>query len=241
MLEQQLEAGVETGEAQYPPSVAIRVRAYPEAKPLLRGWLHAIAACVTALLIVLLIRQTWQNWPRLLALLIFAASTFELFSVSAIFHIKTWSTARYYQMRTLDHSSIFVAIAGSYTPLGLALLDGWLRVLLLGAVWVLAVSGIVIKSYCPHMSRRLSTSLYVGLGCVVVLALPAFWTRLPGKAVGLLLLGCLVYSIGALVYGWRWPNPVPRVFGFHELFHLLVIAGSVAMALVIWIWVAPLL
>ncbi|MGO8946398.1 MAG: PAQR family membrane homeostasis protein TrhA [Ktedonobacterales bacterium] len=237
MLQQELEAG----EAQFSPSLTLPTHARPEAKPLLRGWLHAAAACVTALLILLLSVHTWQQWPRLLPLLIFAVSTLELYTVSAVFHIWTWRTPRYHFMRTLDHSSIFVAIAGSYTPLGLALLVGWLRVLLLGTVWLLVVIGILVKSFHRHMSRTLSTSLYVGLGWVVVLALPAFWTRLPGQALVLLGLGGLCYTAGALVYSWRWPNPSPRVFGFHELFHLLVVGGSAAMALVIWFWIAPLL
>lgn len=237
MLQQELEAG----EVQFSPTLTLPIHALPEAKPLLRGWLHAAAACVTALFIVLLSWHTWQRWPQLLPLLVFALSTLELYTVSAIFHIWTWRTPRYYLMRTLDHSSIFVAIAGSYTPLGLALLGGWLRVLLLGAVWLLAVAGILVKSYHRHMSRALSTGLYVGLGWVVVLALPAFWTQLPVPALGFLGLSGLCYTTGALVYGWRWPDLDPHVFGFHELFHLLVIAGSAAMAVVIWFWIAPLL
>lgn len=237
MLDQQ----VETGAVGYAPSLSLPVYPHGDSKPLLRGWLHAAAACVAALLIVVIIRQTWGHAPRTLALLIFAGSSFELYSVSAIFHIWPWRAPRYYLLRTLDHCSIFVAIAGSYTPLGLALLDGWLRTLLLSAVWLLAVFGILVKMFHPHMSRWLSTSLYVGLGWVVALALPAFWTRLPGTAVALLALGGLFYTIGAMVYAWRQPDPFPRVFGFHELFHLLVIAGAVAIGAVICLWIAPLL
>jgi hemolysin III len=108
-------------------------------------------------------------------------------------------------------------------------------------VWLLAVAGILLKTWLAHMSRGFSTGLYVGLGWVVVLALPAFWTRLPLPAVGLLALGGSFYTAGALVYGWRRPNPFPSVFGFHELFHLLVICGSAAIGLVIWGWITPLL
>jgi hemolysin III len=165
----------------------------------------------------------------------------ELYSVSALFHIWTWSTRRYRFMRILDHESIFVAIAGSYTPLGIALLGGPGRILLLGSVWLLTAAGIVLKARLSHMSRGLSTGLYLGLGWAVVLALPAFWTRLPLPASGLLAAGGVLYTAGALVYGWRRPDPFPHVFGFHELFHLLVIGGSAAIALVIWGWIAPLL
>jgi hemolysin III len=165
----------------------------------------------------------------------------ELYSVSALFHIWTWSARRYWFMRTLDHDSIFVAIAGSYTPMGIALLGGPARVLLLGLVWLLTAAGILLKARLAHMSRGLSTGLYLGLGWAVVLALPAFWTRLPLPASGLLAVGGALYTTGALVYGWRRPDPFPDVFGFHELFHLLVIGGSAAIALVIWGWIAPLL
>jgi hemolysin III len=213
----------------------------PRAKPLLRGWLHAAAAVVCAPLLATLIWRGGTDWTRLAPLLLFGASMLELYSVSALFHIWTWSARRYRFMRTLDHDSIFVAIAGSYTPLGIALLGGPARVLLLGAVWLLTVSGILLKARLAHMSRGLSTGLYLGLGWAVVLALPAFWTRLPPPASGLLAVGGALYTAGALVYGWRRPDPFPDVFGFHELFHVLVIGGSAAIALVIWGWIAPML
>jgi hemolysin III len=158
-----------------------------------------------------------------------------------VFHIWTWSARRYRLVRTLDHDSIFVAIAGSYTPLGLALLTGPARALLLGSVWLLAAAGVLLKTRLAHMSRGFSTGLYVGLGWVVVLALPALWTRLPLPAIGLLALSGSFYTAGALVYGSRRPNLFPSIFGFHELFHLLVIGGSAAIALVIWWWITPLL
>jgi hemolysin III len=213
----------------------------PRAKPLLRGWLHAAAAVICAPLLAALIWRSWADWNRLMPLLLFGASMLELYSVSALFHIWTWSARRYQLMRILDHESIFVAIAGSYTPLGIALLGGTARILLLGSVWLLTAASILLKARLAHMSRGLSTGLYLGLGWVVVLALPAFWTRLPLPASGLLALGGVLYTTGALVYGWRRPDPFPDVFGFHELFHLLVIGGSAVIGLVIWGWIAPLL
>jgi hemolysin III len=174
--------------------------------------------------------------PRLLSTLIFGVSMIVLYATSAIFHLGAWRAPRYRLLRALDHANIFVAIAGTYTPLCISILDGWLRALMLCLIWLLAAIGIGLKLAKPRMSRGLSNSLYIGMGWVAALPLQAFWARLPLQAMQLLVLGGTLYTVGAVVYGWRWPDPWPRVFGFHEVFHLFVIGGSVATALVIWGW-----
>lgn len=230
MLQQEIESR-KSPDAASPAVLATQV------KPLLRGWSHAIAAVGAVVLTTLLCWRSRGDLPRLLSLLIFGACMTELYTVSAIYHIGSWRMPRFRLLRLVDHTSIFVAIAGTYTPLCFIVLSGWMRVALLAVVWLLALTGICFKVGMPHMSRWLSTALYVGMGWVAVLALPAFWAVLSPQAVALLALGGLLYTAGAAVFGWKWPDPFPHYFGFHEIFHLFVIGGSAAIALVIWNWV----
>jgi hemolysin III len=211
-------------------------------KPLLRGWFHAAAAVASVALTLALCLLTYQNIPRLISMLIFGLSMVELYSVSATYHIGTghWSSNVARRLRALDHANIFVLIAGTYTPLCLALLTGWLQPGILVLIWALALTGVSLASLTLRAPRWVRSVLYVGMGWVSLVALPAFLERLPWPAVGLLLLGGALYSIGALIYALKWPNPFPRVLGFHEVFHLFVIAGSVSFAAVITVWATTL-
>ena len=210
-------------------------------KPLLRGWFHAGAALAAIIITSILCWLSRSDGARLLSMLIFGLSMVEMYTVSAIYHIKMWSPARRRVWRAVDHANIFVLIAGTYTPLCFNVLDGWVRVVLLITIWLLAVLGVgfAILSLKYATPRWLNASLYVIMGWVVVLALPAFLAVLPWTAIAILLLGGVFYTIGAIFYALRRPNPWPRVFGYHEIFHLLVIAGSVAFVACVWIWALP--
>ncbi len=172
-------------------------------------------------------------------MLIFGLSMIELYTVSATYHIGRWPERTRRVLRSLDHANIFVLIAGTYTPLCFNILDGWLRITILSIIWFLAVLGVAFSVLTLRLPRWVGASLYIGMGWVVVLALPAFLAVLPWIAVGTLVLGGVLYTIGAIVYARRWPNPFPRILGFHEIFHLFVIMGSVAFAACIWIWALP--
>lgn len=210
-------------------------------KPLLRGWFHAGAAVAAIIVTGILCWLSRSDGPRLLSMLIFGLSMVEMYTVSAIYHIKTWDPARRRIWRAVDHANIFVLIAGTYTPLCFNVLDGWVRVTLLVTIWVLAILGVgfAIFSLKYAAPRWLNASLYVLMGWVVVLALPAFLAVLPWTAIATLLLGGVFYTIGAIFYALKRPNPWPRVFGYHETFHLLVIAGSVAFVVCVWVWALP--
>jgi hemolysin III len=211
------------------------------AKPLLRGWLHAGAALIALGFTAVLGWRSWSDWPRLISLLVFGASMVELYTMSAIYHIGHWRPQVLRRLRALDHANIFVLIAGTYTPLCYNLLDGWLRWVILVSIWTLAVAGVTATSIFPQMPRWVGTSLYISMGWVAVLALPGFWQALPAAALGLLATGGALYTLGAVIYGRKRPNPFPRVFGFHELFHLCTIGAGVIFALVVWFWVVPLI
>jgi len=209
------------------------------AKPLMRGWLHAVAAGVAVAVTILLAVRSIGHLGGMLALVVFGLSMIELYTVSATYHLGNWSTVVHRRLRAVDHANIFVMIAGTYTPLCWIVLSGWLRPALLIAIWVLALVGVGLATLTLRAPRWLVAGLYVGMGWVSVIALPAFARALGLLPTAILVLGGLLYTVGAVVYARKWPNPFPKIFGFHEVFHSFVIAGSAAFTVVIWLWVVP--
>ncbi len=203
-------------------------------KPLLRGWSHALAAAGAVFLTAALCWQIRADLPRLLSMAIYGVALCELYAVSALYHIGSWNKAARRRLRALDHANIFIFIAGTYTPLCLNILSGWLRVALLVVIWLLALAGVGLLFFKRQTPRVAGTALYIGMGWVAVFAMPAFLRALPWQATGALILGGILYTIGGIIYARRWPNPFPRVFGYHELFHLFVIAAGLAFTAVIW-------
>ena len=207
-------------------------------KPRLRGVLHQYAFFVSlgsGTLLVLLAASTRAS----VAVAIYAASVSALFGVSALYHRGTWTTAARRRMRRLDHAMIFLLIAGTYTPVGLLVLHGTLATVVLAVVWGGALGGIVLELIWTEAPRWLGGTVYLALGWVAVAAMPQLFARL-GMAGGLLLVGGgLLYSAGAAVYALRRPDPRPAVFGYHEVFHLLVIAGVTAHFLAISLFALP--
>ncbi|HEV2236435.1 MAG TPA: hemolysin III family protein [Ktedonobacterales bacterium] len=208
-------------------------------KPLLRGWSHALAAVVAVALTIALCWASRGDPPRLVSMLIFGLSMVELYALSATYHILPWPAPIKRVFRSIDHANIFVLIAGTYTPLCFNLLHGWVRVALLATIWSLALIGIGLAVFASRIPRWVNAALYVGMGWVAVLAFPAFAPAVPWAALATLVLGGVLYTIGALIYSLKRPNPFPRVFGFHEVFHLFVIAGSAAFVVAIWAWALP--
>jgi hemolysin III len=207
-------------------------------KPRLRGVFHQYAFFVSlasGTLLVLLATTTRAS----VAAAIYAASVSALFGVSALYHRITWTTTARRRMRRLDHAMIFLLIAGTYTPVGLLVLHGTLATVVLAVVWSGAVAGIVLELAWTSAPRWLGGTVYLALGWVAVVATPQLFARL-GVAGGLLIVaGGLAYTAGAAIYALRRPDPVPAVFGFHEVFHLLVIAGVAAHFLAISLYALP--
>jgi hemolysin III len=142
-------------------------------------------------------------------------------------------------LRAVDHANIFVLIAGTYTPLCVTLLGGWVRVAILVTIWALALTGIGLAVINERLPRWVNASLYVGMGWVALLVLPALWAAMRW-GVALLVLGGALYTVGAVIYARKRPDPFPLTFGYHEVFHLFVIAGSVAFAVAIGVWTLPI-
>ena len=177
---------------------------------------------------------------QLVAFGIFGFSLIALYTASALYHLLPLSPAGVARLRRVDHMSIFVLIAGTYTPFCLLALDGGWRVALLGIVWGLALGGILLKLFWMDAPRWLSVAVYLGIGWVAVIAAPALFRAVPAEGMVWVMAGALIYSAGALIYGLKRPNPMPGVFGFHELWHLFVIAGSACHFWAVLGYVAPL-
>jgi hemolysin III len=195
-------------------------------KPRLRGVWHEWAFFVSVPLGLALV-LTAPSGRAALAAGIYALSVALLFGASALYHRITWASAAARRwMRRVDHSMIFVLIAGTYTPFALLALDGTLATAILIAVWAGAGAGIVMSLLWPEAPKWLLAVVYVALGWVAIAAFPAMLDQLGITAMVMVGLGGALYTAGAVIYATRRPNPVPTVFGYHELFHALVIAAA---------------
>ncbi|GAA2235333.1 hemolysin III family protein [Rarobacter faecitabidus] len=203
-------------------------------KPRLRGWLHAAAAPLALVVGIVLICLT-PTIAGKVASAIFALTSVMLFSTSATYHLGHWSVRTKAVLRRLDHSNIFLLIAGTYTPLAVLLLDRKPMIILLSVIWSGALIGLLARVLWIGAPRWLYVPIYIALGWVAVIYLPAF-ARGGGEAVvWLIIAGGLAYTLGAVVYGLKRPNPLPRWFGFHEIFHLFTLIAFACHATAIMI------
>ena len=196
----------------------------PAVKPLLRGVLHQIAFCVAVIVGTLLVAGA-EGARRQLAAAVFAGSVALCFGASALYHRVTWTPRVRRWMRRVDHAGVYLLIAGTYTPVGLLVLDGNWRVVVLAIVYAGAGTAIALKFAWVDAPKWLAVVLGIALGWVAVVALPQLATRLGASGLTLLAAGGLAYTAGALVYARRRPDPLPNTFGYHELFHALTIVA----------------
>ena len=208
-------------------------------KPRLRGVLHQWGAIVSLPLGVALVIAA-PNGKATLAAAIYALAVTGLLTTSATYHRIDWRRPRARAwMRRLDHSMIFVLIAGTYTPFSLLVLDGSLATAVLIVVWAGALGGIVLNLVWITAPKWLTATVYVALGWVAVIAMPQLADRLGALGVSLLMGGGLLYTAGAIVYAARRPDPAPAVFGYHEIFHALVLAAAAAHFAVVAFYALP--
>jgi hemolysin III len=211
----------------------------PDLKPRLRGVSHQWAFIVSVLLGIGLVIAAPDGESRL-ALAIYAVSVTALFGTSALYHRITWSSAAARRwMRRLDHSMIFFLIAGTYTPFALLALDGTISTVILIVVWAGAVGGVILKLAWIDAPKWLIAGVYIALGWVALAAFPQLYETLGLTATGMVAAGGVLYTLGAVVYAMRRPDPAPAVFGYHEVFHLLVIAAAALQYAVVAFWVLP--
>jgi hemolysin III len=194
-------------------------------RPRLRGVLHQYAFFVSVVLGAVLVMAASGTKERV-STAVFAAAVATMFGVSALYHRVTWPPRARRWMRRLDHAAIYLLIAGTYTPVGLLALSGAWRWTVLPVVWGGALVAIVFKLAWVDAPKWASALIGVALGWVGVVALPQLWDSAGPAGIALLGAGGALYTAGAVVYARRRPDPVPAVFGYHELFHALVIGAA---------------
>jgi len=172
-------------------------------------------------------------------LLLYGLSSIWLFGCSAAYHLVTWSPSRLRLLRTVDHGNIYIVIAATSTAIGGTVLEGGQRLVPLVAVWIFAVVGVAVTVAHIRVPAVARVVLYVLTGLTGILAAPGLIAALPLEAIVAIIVGSVLYIVGGVVYALRRPDPFPRIFGYHEIFHLLVIAGSIVFGTVIWCWVLP--
>ncbi|MGW0434707.1 PAQR family membrane homeostasis protein TrhA [Micromonospora sp. NPDC003197] len=217
-------------------SAPLRMKPVDIGKPRMRGWLHAYAFFVAAVCGIVLcsLAAARPGWAPLISCAIYSLTVCGLFGTSALYHRRVWSERGYQVMRRLDHSMIFIFIAGTYTPFCLLLLSNRSAAIMLSVVWGGALAGVALKLVWPHVPRWVSAPLYLALGWVAVAILPDILREGGVTALVLLIVGGAVYSVGAVFYALRRPNPWPTVFGHHEFFHACTLVAAICHHIAIY-------
>jgi hemolysin III len=230
-----------------PATISAEAEDFPEAvvdelsglfgKPRARGWIHVYAAAVATIAGAALVWAAWSSASTRagVATLIYAVTLVGMFAVSGTYHRVNWKSETTHKwMKRLDHSMIFVFIAGSYTPFALLALperDGWL---LFWIVWSGALAGVVLKLFWPSAPRWVGVPLYLLLGWVAVWFIGPIADGAGLTAVVLLIIGGVVYSVGGVFYGLKWPDPWPETFGHHEFFHACTAVAAICHYIAMW-------
>jgi len=192
-------------------------------RPLLKGWSHVMAAIAAIVLCPILIALSPSGTRGAAA--IYSGCVIGLFAVSGAYHRIKWRPAAHQFMRRLDHSMIFVVIAATYTPIAWVALPQTEGRVILAIVWAGAIAGVLSYLLWPSSPRWLQVALYLIVGWVALTVIDEIWHAVGVAGFVLLLAGGLAHTIGAVVYARKRPDPWPKIFGFHEVFHLFVIAG----------------
>ncbi len=196
--------------------------------PRLRGWLHTgtfFGSVVTAAVLIPL--AAVQGARAGFSVAVYCLTVSLLFGTSALYHRRAWTTRGWLVMKRLDHSMIFVFIAGSYTPFAVLALGPGSSAVILSTVWAGAVAGVLLKLLWPDGPRWLGVPIYLALGWMAVFVLPEILANSGVTALVLLLVGGVLYSVGALAYAVGWPNPSPALFGYHEVFHACTVVAAI--------------
>jgi hemolysin III len=208
-------------------------------KPRLRGVIHEYAFFVALVAGAALLVSAPSGKARVAAA-IYVLGLAGLLGTSALYHRVTWQRPNVRRwLRRLDHSMIFLLIAGTYTPFALIVLSQPLGAVVLVVIWAGAAGGIVLSLLWPDAPRPVSAAIYISLGWVAIIAMPQMLEKLGVLGVALIVAGGLLYSAGAVIYARKRPDPAPTVFGYHEIFHVLVVAAAALHFAVIAFLVLP--
>ena len=206
-------------------------------RPRARGWIHLCCAAIATVggLALVSVAGITSSQKAVLATLIYTVTIVAMFSVSAIYHRKHWhNPVALKWMKRLDHSAIFIFIAGSYTPFALLAMPPRTGVEVLAIVWTGAAAGVALKMWWPSSPRWVGIPLYLLLGYVALWFAGTLLDDGGPIVVGLLVVGGVLYNIGVIFFAIRWPNPWPRTFGYHEFFHAFTAAAAVSHYVAVW-------
>ena len=201
-------------------------------KPRLRGVSHEVAAFVFPLMGMAAVWAAGSLAERL-TVAVYTVGVSAMYATSACYHRANWAPVPKSRMRRLDHSMILVAIAATYTPVAVIGLSATAARALLAVVWGLAVAGVLVRNLWLNVPRWVMGAFYLGVGWTALAVVPSLLAGLGALTFSLLLAGGLVYSMGALALSRRWPDPVPAVFGYHEVFHALVLLAGLLFYVVV--------
>ena len=207
--------------------------------PRLRGWIHASAVPLAIVAAILLWRAASPGLPRL-SVAIFGVGLVALFATSGAYHVPRWPARIRYWWSRADVAMIQLFIAASFTPIAVHAMSGAWRWWSLAVAWSIAIIGAIVAASPIKASRWLTVVAYAGFGSLAVVPLTRIIEVMPPKGIALIGAGGILYLIGGVVYARRTPNPWPRIFGFHEVFHVLVVAGVAFHVAAIWGFTLPL-
>ncbi|MGA9635353.1 MAG: hemolysin III family protein, partial [Solirubrobacterales bacterium] len=207
-------------------------------KPRLRGVSHQWAFFVSLGAGAALVLAA-SGTTAVVAMSIYAFSLSAMLGTSALYHRVTWTPEVRQWMRRLDHTTIFIFIAGTYTPFALLVMHGTLATAVLVVVWATALGGVALNLLWIHAPHWVTAVIYLSTGWVAIVSLPQLWDQIGPVGVGLIALGGALYTAGAVVYARRKPDPRPEVFGYHEIFHLLVIAAAAVQYVAVAVYALP--
>lgn len=190
------------------------------------GFSHLVAAAIAGIGLGVLLYFGRGQLARQLSLLVYGISLTLMFSASAAYHLAETRPEKLLWLRKLDHSAIYLLIAGTYTPICMAFFDGFWRWGVLGIIWGMAVIGVCVKLFIIRSPRGLTAGIYLLMGWISVFAVRQMLLHMPAGALAWLLIGGLLFTLGAVVYISKWPNILPKVMGFHGLWHIFVILAA---------------
>lgn len=202
------------------------------------GLMHLAAAVVAGLGLFALIYLGRGSSSKQASLVIYGLSLIAMFTASATYHLVNASPATSKFLRKLDHSSIYLVIAGTYTPICLYFFTGFWQWGMVALIWTFALVGILVKLVFIHAPRWLTVVIYLVMGWLGVFAIPEMVNAMPAGAIGWLFAGGIFFTLGAMVYALKKPDWYPNIFGFHEIWHIFVILGCLCHFIVIAAYVA---
>jgi hemolysin III len=205
----------------------------------IRGFLHGSAAVATAVGLWVLLDRSWGKAGAMAGAVVFGVALLVMYTVSSLYHSIPWGDEWKLRFQRIDHSLIFLVVAGTFTPIAIASLDGAALAISLIVMWGIALTGILLKVLMPDVRTHLSVTLQMVMGWSALIWIPWIWRELGPGAIALIALGGACYTIGTVIYAIRRPLLFPRSFSNHELFHVLVVGGSTFHFLAVLLYAIP--